>query len=532
LLPIALSLALWMYFFYAIYGVFDPQAPYGGSVAGLLLQNIPRGTLGLLFDQKFGLLVYSPIYVFAACGFWLALQERELRVPALAAIGAAAAFVLSTTRLFMWWGGGSAPARFLVPVVPLLAPLVALAVFRARGAVARAAIVTCVIVGLTATALGTALPNQRLLFSDPHGTAHLTDLVQGAAAWSVTLPTFTEPNWAQPLVCLAVWLVALAAAVAVATLVARQTRSRPVFWTAVAGMLTLVLTAGALSRNIATSQRQQISLRGQTDLLSAYDGPRLHLFEYRRLTWLDDSGLAGFMTVRVTNVQRTETRGAVAGPLSLPAGEYLARVSPASGIERNVHASVVLADRISLAARDGGSIGRVEIPFELPVDLDDVSIHVDSFGDESNLPRVEVLARRIVPRSDRPADAIRTIDPIGGRPGALLIHTNDSTYPEGPAFWTKNTEQGTVLIAPAGASSVAVRLHVGTVADVDVQAAKEHTSFHMTPSEDREIFVRVPAGSSWVPLRVRASASFRPSETEPRSQDTRRLGCYVRLSLQ
>jgi hypothetical protein len=88
-----------------------------------------------------------------------------------------------------------------------------------------------------------------------------------------------------------------------------------------------------------------------------------------------------------------------------------------------------------------------------------------------------------------------------------------------------------VLIAPAGAAAVAVTLHVGTVADVDVQAEKEHSSFHMTPSEDRGILVPVPAGSSWVSLRVRASASFRPAETEPHSNDTRRLGCYVRLSL-
>jgi hypothetical protein len=144
---------------------------------------------------------------------------------------------------------------------------------------------------------------------------------------------------------------------------------------------------------------------------------------------------------------------------------------------------------------------------------------------------VDVLARRIVAHSARPAGSMRGIDSIAGRPGALLIYADDNTYPEGPAFWTKNTEPATVLIAPAGAASVAVRLHVGTVADVDLQAEKEHSSFHMTPSEDREILVPVPAGSSWVSLRVRASASFQPAETEPPSQDTRRLGCYVRLSL-
>ena len=530
LLPIGLSLALWCYYFYAIYGTIDPQAPYGGSVAGLLLRNIPHGVLGLLFDQKFGLLVYSPIYLFAVPGLWLTLHQRESRLPALAALCGVSAFMLSTTRLYMFWGGASAPARFLVPVIPLLAPFVAVAISRARSPVARASTVICVVVGLTVTALSTAFPDRRLLFSDPHGTGRLIDLVQGAAAWSATLPTFTEPDWEYPLARLAAWLVALGAAVAVAMLVARRARSRPVFWAAVAEGLSLIAIAGALSRNIAASQRQEVSLRGQTDLLTAYDGLRLRPFDYRRLGWLEDPDLAALMTVDVTNTQRSENQGAVAGPLALPAGEYVARVRLA-GNHGSAQVSVVLGGRLTLATRNTSSAVPVEIPFELPVDFDDVSIYVDRVGNASNLSRVELVARHIVPRSARPPDSARSIQPIAGRPGALLIYTNDDTYPEGDAFWTKNSNTGSVLIAPAGASSITATLHVGTAADVDVQAGETHTSFHMTPSEDRDIEVQTPGGSSVVSLRVRASASFRPSEAQPPSPDTRRLGCHVRLSL-
>ncbi len=49
-----------------LYGVFDPQVPYGDfPKLYVLAANIPRGVLGLLFDQKFGLLVYAPIYLLA-----------------------------------------------------------------------------------------------------------------------------------------------------------------------------------------------------------------------------------------------------------------------------------------------------------------------------------------------------------------------------------------------------------------------------------------------------------------------------------
>jgi hypothetical protein len=34
-----------------------------------VIENIPRSLLGLAFDQKFGLLVYAPIYAVVAWGF-------------------------------------------------------------------------------------------------------------------------------------------------------------------------------------------------------------------------------------------------------------------------------------------------------------------------------------------------------------------------------------------------------------------------------------------------------------------------------
>src|SRR4029079_18730465 len=70
--PIGVSGAAWLYSFSRMYGVVDPEAPYGAYTRMFVLStNIPRGTLGLLFDQKFGLIAYSPIYVAAAIGFWL-----------------------------------------------------------------------------------------------------------------------------------------------------------------------------------------------------------------------------------------------------------------------------------------------------------------------------------------------------------------------------------------------------------------------------------------------------------------------------
>ena len=67
--PAMISVTLWIWSFYVLYGVFDPQIPYGDFPRlYVLAANIPRGVLGLLFDQKFGLLMYSPVYLLAPLG--------------------------------------------------------------------------------------------------------------------------------------------------------------------------------------------------------------------------------------------------------------------------------------------------------------------------------------------------------------------------------------------------------------------------------------------------------------------------------
>src|SRR5262249_23659007 len=152
-------------------------------------RNIPRGLLGLLIDQKFGLLVYSPIYALAIAGYWLILRDARLSTPdhrlstidsrlsprlvALFSLATAVVFLVTSTRLYMGWGGASAPARFLVPVVPLLAPAVAVAVARLTSDLGRALVVATVVASLTIAIVAVAAPRETLLYSDPHGVAAL-----------------------------------------------------------------------------------------------------------------------------------------------------------------------------------------------------------------------------------------------------------------------------------------------------------------------------------------------------------------------
>src|SRR5262249_4597832 len=112
----AVSAVLWFSYFKSIYGTFNPAAPYGGATQSSI-GNIPTGLPALFFDQQFGILPNAPVY--GVCIVALFAMAREHRRLALELFAIAAAYLLSASVFYMWWGGSVAPARFAVPVLPL-----------------------------------------------------------------------------------------------------------------------------------------------------------------------------------------------------------------------------------------------------------------------------------------------------------------------------------------------------------------------------------------------------------------------------
>lgn len=100
---------------------------------GLWQTPLYLGAVGLLLSPARGLLVYSPIAVFALWGMWRAFRDpawKDLRPLALAA---AALFVLSA-KWFDWWGGWCFGYRPIVDTTLLLAFLALPIVERVRSA--------------------------------------------------------------------------------------------------------------------------------------------------------------------------------------------------------------------------------------------------------------------------------------------------------------------------------------------------------------------------------------------------------------
>lgn len=525
-IPLGISGLAWLLSFYLIYGTFNPEAPYGDyPKLFVLARNIPRGLLGLLFDQKFGLLFYSPVFAFAGVGIWLMLRRAETRFLGLVLLAATAAFVGSTTRLYMWWGGSSAPARFLVPVVPLLTPMLAVAIAAATRPAARALLGLALAASLSVALIGAASPERLLLFSEPHGRGRIVETMQGAAPLALTLPTFTNEDWRTPLAALLPWLGAIAVAAVVVVAASCRVPAIPPMWLAVAFPTIVLVFAGAATARPAADVRDAVARAGSLQLLWDYDGERHRVLDYRRMRRVPDAEVMDLGVVSQTT--------APFGPVTLPEGAYEARVWFAGGRAREGDIRVAASPRALLGHAAGNLPNPAVVPFELPVSLGRLTVDVGDAQVASGVVRVDIAPTRLVARSERVPDRVRAFESIGDEPDGFIVYLDQNAFPEGGVFWTRGTESTTILLAPAGASRARLTLHLGPEqGGVRVSIAGEERIVPVAADEISVVEVDLPGGMRLVPVSIESPVWFRPADVDPASGDMRRLGCQVRVELE
>jgi len=117
--PLLLSLGLLLAHFHLLFGSASLAAAYGpGFSSDVSILRIPWGASALILDRQFGLLLFSPVLLIGLAGFVLVWKrDRGIAVVAIAVLGVA----LGVGGGFsMWWGGASAPARFVIGAIPAL----------------------------------------------------------------------------------------------------------------------------------------------------------------------------------------------------------------------------------------------------------------------------------------------------------------------------------------------------------------------------------------------------------------------------
>jgi hypothetical protein len=94
----------------------SPAGPFATEGLPFSLAALTRGSAGLLADRRLGLIAFAPLYVVVPIAWWVTRRTTWPWLLPVALLAApAAAFDHG------WWGGFAPAARFLVPLMPIVA---------------------------------------------------------------------------------------------------------------------------------------------------------------------------------------------------------------------------------------------------------------------------------------------------------------------------------------------------------------------------------------------------------------------------
>ncbi len=180
-----ISSAAWFGYFYAIYGTPNPAAPYGDSQQNALAW-IGTGLTGLSVDQQFGVLAGAPVIAFVPFGLVVLSRLAPRLVVELLLI--ALPYVLVVASFGMWWGGWSAPARFLDCLMPLAVPALAFA-WLGAGRARRGVFVAAVLVAAANVVARLTVLDGALLYNNRDGFDLLFDWISRNVNVPLGLPS-------------------------------------------------------------------------------------------------------------------------------------------------------------------------------------------------------------------------------------------------------------------------------------------------------------------------------------------------------
>jgi hypothetical protein len=227
-------------YYLSVFGVPSPLAIYGGSVPPDARAFSWRAVAGLLLDRSYGLLEAAPVFLLALAGLGRLGRERNGWPAALVGI----AVLVPAVSWRMWWGGQCPPARFLVPLLPVLGIAVA-----SRVALGRSGLVRwwpgLLSLGFALAGVLVADPSARLLLNRGNRPTRLWAALSNGTPLNDYLPSLTHASDRDAKVAL-VWIAAVAALLALDVLARHRPRIDGLFKSVAAPLLALLLIGAAI----------------------------------------------------------------------------------------------------------------------------------------------------------------------------------------------------------------------------------------------------------------------------------------------
>jgi hypothetical protein len=524
----AISAIAWFGFFKLVYGTWNPAAPYGDGYRTEILQAA-KGIPGVLLDQQYGLLAAAPSFVLAFVG--AVLMVRNDRVPGTRriALDIGAAFLpygVAVASYPMWFGGASAPARFLACLLPSAAIPIATAWAHLRTPGGRAVMTGLVATTLVLTCGAFWADEGRLAITQREAFSPLLQWATRAAQLRTAVPSVLRGDMQLAVLQAAIWAGALG-----------------VWW--------LVLDAVGTTRAKAAAWATPLAVLSATGAFAASWTAAGHAgFAVResRATWLH-SAWAGGIGVALGPDARSLTSGRAIAPIAsllpavplmpedgpgappgpiaafgaVPPGRYRLEVeSAAPGRELRLGSGgrPPLAARMIPSLPAGGGLPPIE--FAVPVPLTNLWADLTPPGSLGGVRLVPLaLAPSVAPRGERARQASRYGDVT-----AFLV--SDRQYAEPEGIWLRPGSVPMVLQAERPSSSIRLVLRNTPVANtITVSTSAWQIRSDLAPEEEVTIEVPLAGGARAARVEFSVANGVRPRDLDRSSPDVRRLGVWL-----
>ena len=513
------SAACWFSYFWVIYGTPDPTFPYGTSTQSALAW-IGRGLIGLLFDQQYGIVAAAPVMALVPYGFYRLAQQRPRLAIELLAI--AVPYFLVVAAFGMWWGGHSAPARFLTCGLPIA--VIALAfTWRDATAALRLTMLLFIAIGLGNVAARTALEDGALLFNFRDGYDLLLDRVSATVNVPLAMPSVHRDG---PVVALGAALIWLGAAVAAGILLHSALRR---FRPSAASTWTITTAAFAITASVAatlcwSARPDRVPLTPASSMLSvierwnpARETQAIELPAMRRL-----EAYAAISRFAIPSDSRRPQP--VDRPLltltRVPPANYRIRIEGTTPLDGSLSLTIG-SSPLPLRTwrlKDIGP-GETMLTAALGAGAASLAIHADAIAAQ-RISRIS-LRPQIIEGRESPALAVRATSY-----GDSHVYFLDAeTFMEADGFWTRADSHARVYME-LGNWPPGFDLQSGpTATDVVISAERWSEEYRLAAHERRH--VQIPFGPAVV--EIRTVGGFRPRDVDPTSKDGRRLGVRVEI---
>lgn len=427
---------------WVMFGTLDPTSVFRQQAAGSLAAA-PTGLIGMLFDQEYGLLPYAPCFALAPFGMAL-LWRRQPIVTATA--GAIAAGTLLVSASWVWWGGQSAPARFLVPILPVLALGVG-AMWTTTGLTIRSFIGVGLALAASLSALMATADEGAHAINAPDGRGSIFEWLCPSIDLSSALPSLFRSGAttrSEATVALIWVLVFVLASVAVYTLV-RVRRATPLPLAAATSVVACSLASALVWswRDVSpwTESRAELALLlagGSRWLPTTLMVPGPGVVSRTEL----------FSTVSIS-APRSQPPSALLHVPMLPAGRYRIDVDPASPRALTLELGQN-AWRFATWTADASTSRTFVTAFPT------WAARVTMAEDDARPPRVRLQPLEVWPVHGGRGELAWRATPYG----PLVVYSLDrSSYPEGGGLWLAANRESVLAIGDREGREHAARLH-------------------------------------------------------------------------